>query len=287
MSDKLKVLVVTPPTPSRETALMTQYFLQGRFETLEFLPLATPKPGLFPLLSGIIAARLRQKPDVLYFTPSRAGTGALLRDCAVLISTRWMFPATVLHLHEGDFPGWFAGLSAPLKLLFKRAFERPDVAIAVTREGARDAAFIHARQTAVVPYGIPDVWEDGPRHYRDPVPVILFFATISEENGAGVLIEACKLLQAKGVKFRCKIAGAASSDEGLAKLREQARELGGIVQFSGPAEGDAKWEIFAEGDVFCFPTACATEPFGVPALEAMMSGLPLVASNWRALPAAR
>ncbi len=279
---------------------MTQYLLEGQYETLELHHIRMAfsenleqvgRAGfdkvlhLFGLIVEITKARARLKPDVLYFPPAGPNMVPFLRDCVLLIATRWMFPKTVFHFHAAGLPELFDRLSGPLKTLFRLAYDKPDVAISISKNGLRDAEFLHAKQTALVPNGIPDVfWEDGPRARYNSVPTILFLGMVCEEKGVGVLIEACKLLQARGVKFSCKIAGRPSSEEELAKLREKAAELGTLVTFTGPVSGDAKWELFAECDVFCFPTYYASESFGLVVVEAMMSGMPVVASNWRALP---
>lgn len=291
MAEKLKVLVVaqTPP-PFHGQSIMTQYLLEGRYETVELhhVSATTADNQPVPLLKLILQiAKLRRalRPEVLYFAPSPTNTKAFLRDCAILIATRRKFPKVVLHLYIEGLAEFHARLSGLKQTLFRLAYDKPDVAISISKNGLRDAGFLHARQTALVPNGVPDVfWEDGPRARYNSIPTILFLGMVCEEKGVGVLIEACKLLQARGVKFSCKIAGRASSEEELAKLREKAAELGNLVSFVGPVNGDAKWELFAECDVFCFPTYYASESFGLVVIEAMMSGMPVVASNWRALP---
>ena len=57
-----------------------------------------------------------------------------------------------------------------------------------------------------------------------------------------------------------------------------------IVQLTGPLHGDEKWKAYSRADVFCFPTFYSAETFPVVAIEAMMFGLPVVATNWRGLP---
>ena len=52
----------------------------------------------------------------------------------------------------------------------------------------------------------------------------------------------------------------------------------------GPLSGEARLQAYRRASIFCFPTQVPTESFGLVALEAMQHGLPVVASNWRAIP---
>jgi glycosyltransferase involved in cell wall biosynthesis len=297
---KTRVLVVaqTPP-PYHGQAIMTEYFLQGPYKRIELHHIRMAfsedieqvgRAGLgkvfhlFTLIARITAARIRLAPDVLYFPPAGPNLVPFLRDCVLLIATRWMFPRTAFHFHAAGLPGLYDRLPGVLKILFRLAYRRPDVAISISKDGLRDAAFLEARRTALVPNGIPDVWQKRPLQRNHSLPQILFLAMVCEEKGAGVLIEACRILANEGVKFSCKIAGRASSNQELNKLRKMAQGLDHILEFVGPVTGDRKWDLFGQSDIFCFPTYYASESFGLVAVEAMMTGLPVVTSDWRALP---
>jgi len=69
----------------------------------------------------------------------------------------------------------------------------------------------------------------------------------------------------------------------VAVLQEQIRELGveGRVILSGLLTGRAKQEAFGRADLFVFPSVAPYESFGLVMVEAMMWGLPIVATDWR------
>jgi glycosyltransferase involved in cell wall biosynthesis len=48
--------------------------------------------------------------------------------------------------------------------------------------------------------------------------------------------------------------------------------------------GNAKWQLYREADIFCFPTHYSAEGFPVVLLEAMMFELPVVSTKWRGIP---
>jgi glycosyltransferase involved in cell wall biosynthesis len=278
---------------------MTEYFLEGRYSNVELHHIRmafsvdldqvgraeVKKLGhLLLLLGKIFRARWKFLPDVLYFPPAGPKLVPFLRDCAILILTRPFFPKTVFHFHAAGLPGLHKRLSAPLKLLFRTAYGNPDLAIVISKDGLRDSKFLGARKTALVPNGIPDIWQRRTLQRHNARPQILFLAMVCEEKGVGVLLDACHRLKSKGFQFTCKIAGRAPSSDELAKASAQAAGLEDIVEFVGPVAGDEKWLLFEQSDIFCFPTHYSSESFGLVAVEAMMTGLPIVTTNWRALP---
>jgi len=75
---------------------------------------------------------------------------------------------------------------------------------------------------------------------------------------------------------------AAKSDPVLREAEERAGEA--LLEHHGFVDGEAKAALFQQADVFCFPTRYESESFGLVVLEAMAWGVPVVATNWHALP---
>ncbi|HRJ73669.1 MAG TPA: glycosyltransferase family 4 protein [Terrimicrobiaceae bacterium] len=300
MAGNVRVLVVaqTPP-PHHGQGIMTQYFLDGQYQHIELHHVRMAfsdrieqvgRAGmgkvwhLLALIGRIIAARFRVRPDVLYFPPAGPNLIPFLRDCAILISTRWLFPRTVFHFHAAGLPALYGRLPLPLKVLFRAAYGRPDLAISISEDGMRDAAFLNAKATALVPNGVPDLAGERPARPEQSTPTILFLGMVCEEKGAGVLIDACRRLRDRNIPFQCRIAGRPASEAESQTLRMRAAGLEDCVTFPGEVTGAAKWQLFSASDIFCFPTFYASESFGLVVVEAMMYGLPSVVSDWRALP---
>lgn len=105
--------------------------------------------------------------------------------------------------------------------------------------------------------------------------VILFVGRLAEKKGVTYLIEAMKNIDAKLV-----IVGDGPLKE---SLESQAKKQGDKITFLGAKTHKELKTIYASADIFVAPSVTAKdgdqEGFGLVMLEAMASGLPIVASN--------
>jgi colanic acid/amylovoran biosynthesis glycosyltransferase len=119
------------------------------------------------------------------------------------------------------------------------------------------------------------------------VPTIISIGRLIEKKGFGDLIEACGLLRARGIDFRCEIVGEGPLE---VALREQinASGLNGVVSLAGPLAQSEVVGHLARATVFALP--CVTEAGGgidnLPTVlvEAMASSLPIVSTRIAGVP---
>ena len=281
---------------------MMQYFLEGRYKTLDLhhvrmafsediTEVGKAGPGkvghLIALIVRIIKARFRTGARILYYPPASPNLAPFLRDCAVLICTRWLFQKTVFHFHANGISEFRRSLPGILQWLYRRAYGRPELSICLSKLAVEDAKDFNSLRTAIVPNGIPDHPDAGfSKHMDVSCPVILYLGTVSEEKGVGVLLDALGVLAKKKQPFRCIIAGpfASASEETVLRQRCAALELDTSISWRGAVSGNAKWACYLEADVFCFPSYYKTEGLPIVLIEAMMFSLPIVATSWRAIP---
>ncbi len=107
--------------------------------------------------------------------------------------------------------------------------------------------------------------------------ILLYAGRLSPEKNVALLPEIMELLvKEHNHDFRLLIAGAGPSSEFLANAFNKAAK--GKVKMLGHLNGTEKIaDLFANCDAFVHPNP--REPFGITPLEAMASGLPVVAPN--------
>ena len=297
------IAVAQTPPPIHGQSIMSQLLLEGTYSKIRLHHVRMAfsndiqEVGVFrwkkiihliEIFFQIIRLRFQTGASILYYPPASPNKVPFLRDCVLLIGTRWLFKKTVFHFHANGLCDFYPTLPVIFKRLFQWAYNCPSLSIAISKHGVRDGEFLKSKKTIVIPNGIPDacafskVSIDKP----DKKPVILFCGMVSREKGVGILLKACVGLRDRGIPFYCRIAGHASSSAEQKSFEDfvQLHQLHNEVEFTGPLHGVDKWTAFAKADVFCFPTFYSAESFGLVAVEAMMCGLPVIATNWRGLP---
>ena len=297
------IAVAQTPPPFHGQAVMNQLLLEGDYSKVKFHHVRMAFSGdiqevgvfrwkkIFHLVAvcfGIVAARFRTGAQVLYYPPASPNMVPFLRDCVLLIGTRWLFKKTVFHFHASGLKGFHERLPWPLQKAFRWAYGRPALSISISSFAKADAEFFDSQVISVIPNGIPepDILKKLHRSSTQHAPEILFCGMVSEEKGVGILLEACAHLKTKGIHFRSTIVGreVSEADQIFFNKFIQFNQMEEIVQLTGPLHGDEKWKAYSRADVFCFPTFYSAETFPVVAIEAMMFSLPVVATNWRGLP---
>jgi glycosyltransferase involved in cell wall biosynthesis len=114
---------------------------------------------------------------------------------------------------------------------------------------------------------------------------ILFLSNMMEEKGVYILLEACKKLNDRGVRFICDFVGDwvdISKDEFRQYLEEN--KLSKQVSAHGPKYNQDKHAFLQNADIFVFPTYFHNETFGLVNLEAMQARLPIISTPEGGIP---
>jgi glycosyltransferase involved in cell wall biosynthesis len=154
-----------------------------------------------------------------------------------------------------------------------------------------------AERSRVIPYGV-DVEAFSPRPERRPIwrrqlgipegaPLLLGVGRMATKKGFQVLIEILPRLLGEHPELRVVLAGGGDL---LAGFRAAARPWGERVHFPGPVLRDTLPDLFRSADLFVLPAVhdAKGNVDGLPnvILEAMASGLPVVASGISGIPLA-
>ncbi len=208
---------------------------------------------------------VHNRPDLItLLSPAAQRTGAKL----------------VLHMHNSFSPyrltsSYFRIFSAVEKTVFVSRF--------LERE-ARDR-FVTLGHTVVMHNGAdPGLYYPAEKREIPDVPSVIFVGRIVPVKGAHVLVEAMRLLKARGVKLHARIVGASFFGGAVApylrKLRENAPDN---VSFEGYATGSALADKYREADFAVCPSIW-NDAFPTVNLEAMGCGLACVASSVGGIP---
>ncbi len=150
-----------------------------------------------------------------------------------------------------------------------------DCVIGISRDVVQEARYYRARKTVLIPIPVKaEIFKES-RQKKNKKPVLLSVGQIKKIKGFSETIKAIKLLK-KDVKL--VIVGEATNpkDENFFKdLQEEAKGLD--VEFRGKIEHRFLPLIYNEADIFVHSSY--TEALGIVIMEAMLSGLPVVASN--------
>ena len=116
---------------------------------------------------------------------------------------------------------------------------------------------------------------------------VLCIGTLHEVKGQTYLLQACRLLQEYGIALRCELIG---EGEDRQSLEAEARrlDLADIVEFCGNLPREEVRLRLQQADVVCAPSvptkAGRREGIPVVLMEAMASGVPVVASRLSGIP---
>ena len=219
------------------------------------------------------------RPDLVYLTPTSSGPG-LIKDCLTARSIRKRGSRVVLHFHN-------KGVSArqdrfPYGFLYRSLFKDAKVILLSERLYPDVERFVARENAFFCPNGIDGV--DVRRREKQSVPEILFLSNLLPDKGVVDLLDACKILVDRGLRFSCRFVGAPSADltgERFARLVEE-RNLQSVIRFDGPLYGSAKLDALADADMLVHPTR--DDAFPLVILEAMATGLAVVSTREGGIP---
>lgn len=213
---------------------------------------------------------------------------ARIRRADVVVSNSFWIPVILPLLRPGMAPILVHVARFPKRqmMLYRQAAALQAISSAVAGELRRQSPALSGKVT-VLPYPVdlqcfraPAM----PRQY-DGIPTVLYLGRVHPEKGVHLLIDAARVLVARGYALRLRIVGPVdiAAGGGGARYRHalEQQATGLPVEFRGALhDPTAVAAEYRAAHCFCYPSLAARgEAFGLAPLEAMATGLPVVVSD--------
>jgi glycosyltransferase involved in cell wall biosynthesis len=256
--------------------------------------LAGPRARLHPMATnsrwyfvpvGLPLAALRSRVDVLHAT---FGLAPWCPGRAVVLTVHDLCP----DVHPEFFP---PAVRARVRWLLRRGAARADWVVTPSRAAQVELTEHYgfpAERVTVIPHGVAPALVDTGAKLADadaavlaalPSEFVLYVGRFHARKNLERLLEAmARLAASRGEAVPLVIAGRDMWSEKA--LRERVAELGlaSSVAFPGYVSDAALAHLYRRARAFAFPTL--HEGFGMPVLEAMAHGVPVLSSNVSSLP---
>jgi glycosyltransferase involved in cell wall biosynthesis len=231
----------------------------------------------------LLRIRIAGPIDLLLYPAGGPHFVPIVRDICLLPFVRLASRKLVVQFHA-------AGIAEKLRnpRLFHRvlalAARQADAAIVMTDYNRIDPEILGIRKIYTIPHrlkneaaGIKDAYVQRESNR------ILYVGHLCADKGTPALLAALGKVLCDYPDLRLELVGEPLVPYDWATLELHARqfEIKSALDLSGVLTGPEKWQAFERASLFIFPTVAPYESFGLVLLEAMMFGLPILATDWR------
>jgi len=227
-----------------------------------------------------------------------------LRDMLILLPAFILQKKTIIHVHSGGYGEFYKQQPILCQNIIRSILNHVDTIVIESISLKKQFDFLDKEPNCVPVHNMVDasISERKPivkRLIQNSPIQILYLSNMLVDKGYLEVLEACHILKKSGkVKFVCNFCGdfiqttsdlyhQKSSPEFLrnsflAKIRDE--NLEGYVKYHGVVKGEVKLKLLNESHLFILPTRYLWEGQPVSILEAMASGIPVIATNYRSIP---
>lgn len=237
---------------------------------------------LMRVIGRLVRLRLGGPIDLLVFPSGGPQTVPMFRDLLLLPWILLLSRRVVLQFHAAGLADAVAQGGLLARCVAWLGGRCPD-AVVMTEFNRRDPAACGIRNIHVVPHTLEDQYRENEVDRGGSEIRLLAMGHLCEDKGTPTLIRAVAALRKDFPELVLELAGeplAPYSHEQLAGHIDRA-VIRDHVRLLGIVSGEAKRRTFGRADLFVFPSVAPYESFGLVMVEAMMWGLPVVASDWR------
>jgi len=236
------------------------------------------KIGVILFWINIFLALKKICPDIIHIHSISSGLPGLLSKKI------WRIPYIVTCHGSDVYLSWkFKKIRA--KLVLKDA----DMVIALTEYMQKEIQKLYSKKVVVIPNGIElDCFDVLPKEeirtklgIKEDEKILIFVGTLRSIKGVKYLIQAMKSIIQQDPKIKLMLVGDGEEKQSLKALSKELN-IEKNIKFVGEVPHKNISEYLAAADIFVLPSL--SEGFSIVVLEAMASGLPIVATNVKGVP---
>lgn len=240
---------------------------------------------VFRVWGRMLRLRFRGRIDVLWFPSGGPQTAPILRDILLLPLGSLLARRTIVQFHAAGIAERLErSHDIPARLASRVYQSCADSAIVMTPFNRRDPEALGVREISVIPHQLDDRYEEA--SINRPLEnrlCFLYVGHLYDLKGTPQLLEAFSSVAATHQDVHLTLVGGFLAPYSKSQFSSQIKRLGLVenVSYAGEVRGDDVDQYYSSADCFVFPSIAAYESFGMVLIEAMMWGLPIVATDWR------
>jgi glycosyltransferase involved in cell wall biosynthesis len=237
------------------------------------------------------------KADVVYLTITHSLVG-FLRDAWIILGASLFRKPVVAHHHGGAFHSFFGALPRWLRSLVRSTLERAHFVVVLGESLRHEFGMLSRGDEQVkVVHNACTVPALPPRPPPSGRLRILFLSNLMVEKGYLDVLESAALLHELlprwDLEFRFagqfilggdRFAHTADMRQDFREHQLAAARTGVTITWEGVVSGPTKLALLREADAFVLPTYYRDEGQPISVIEALTSGLPVIATDYRGIP---
>ena len=247
-------------------------------------------------VARVVARALIEVPraDVVYVAIAQSRWG-FAKDVITVSASSALRRPVIAHMHGGNFAGFYRSLTRIEQGIVRRTLDALSRVVVLT-DGLKED-FWMTREWPVRTTSVSntcDVPVGEPRHLQPGELSVLFLSNLLVSKGYRHVIGAVHRLATlrSDLRIRLDLAGTLIPQGDFPDATAQRQDLEGLLAklpasvtatYHGPTDGADKHRLLASADVFVLPTTYINEGQPIAVLEALTSGLPVVATDWRGI----
>jgi len=247
-------------------------------------------------IGEVVLRVVRDLPSssIVYLTISQSRWG-FVRDLAILLAAAVARRPVVVHMHGGNFHGFYSGLTRPEQALVRSAMDSVSVIIVLTESLRADFRMCRdwSKRTVAIA-NTCDIPVGRERRHPGKRWHFLFLSNLLPSKGYREAIRALVEVANDNpdLSFELSLAGAMVPEHPFSDSSSQEADLRRLLDglppnlsahYLGVMNGSAKRALLDAADVFLLPTTYINEGQPIAVIEALRVGLPVIATDWRGI----